>query len=112
MLSGIPVKLMIADTPERRTHGLMLTNNLCDDCGMLFIFDKSEVLSFWMKNTPLPLSIAFIKDNGAVDSIHDMSPQALDSHTSLSPVRYAIEMKQGWFTRHPVRFVDTKTLLT
>jgi uncharacterized membrane protein (UPF0127 family) len=71
--------------------------------GMLFIFEQPSVQCFWMKNTLLPLSIAFVADDGTVVNVRDMQPQALDSHCSDKPVRYVLEMNQGWFAKRGVK---------
>ena len=70
---------------------------------MLFVFDREEPLSFWMKNTRLPLSIAFIDKGGRIVDIQDMEPFSLESHTSTHPARYALEMNQGWFEREGIK---------
>jgi uncharacterized membrane protein (UPF0127 family) len=66
---------------------------------MLFVFEQPSQQCFWMKNTLLPLSAAFIADNGRIVNIVDMKPQTLDSHCSTEPVRFVLEMNQGWFTK-------------
>ena len=67
--------------------------------GMLFVFEQPSQQCFWMKNTLLPLSAAFIADNGRIVNIVDMKPQTLDSHCSTEPVRFVLEMNQGWFAK-------------
>ena len=67
--------------------------------GMLFIFEQPSVQCFWMKNTLLPLSAAFLRDDGSIVNIVDMQPGSLDSHCSKEPVRYVLEMNQGWFAK-------------
>ena len=74
-----------------------------DSDGMLFVFEQPGVQCFWMKNTLLPLSIAFIADDGTVVNVADMKPQSLDSHCSSQPVRYALEMNKGWFAKRGVK---------
>jgi uncharacterized membrane protein (UPF0127 family) len=71
--------------------------------GMLFVFEEASEQCFWMKNTLLPLSIAFIADDGSIVNIADMKPQALASHCSAKPVRYALEMNQGWFAKRGIK---------
>lgn len=85
-------------TPQQFTQGLMHRRHLPDNHGMLFVFDKPDLLCFWMKNTPLPLSIAFLDDEGAILHIADMTPYSLSPHCTPEPVRLALEMPQGWFT--------------
>ena len=71
--------------------------------GMLFIFDEPRQQCFWMKNTLLPLSVAFIDDDGSVVNIDDMKPQTLDSHCSTKPVRFVLEMNVGWFDKRGIK---------
>ena len=70
---------------------------------MLFVFDAPGIRCFWMKNTLLPLSIAFVADDGTIVNIDDMKPQTLDSHCSKQPVRYVLEMNQGWFAKRGIK---------
>jgi uncharacterized membrane protein (UPF0127 family) len=93
---------MVARTPEQRAVGLMHRREMATHEGMLFVFEQPSVQCFWMKNTLLPLSIAFIADDGSIVNLADMQPQSLDSHCSVKPVRYALEMNQGWFARRAV----------
>lgn len=94
------IRVEIAANPETRAKGLMFRESLAPDHGMLFVFPQAEQLCFWMKNTPLPLSIAFIDAAGSIINLADMQPQSLDTHCSFGPALYAIEMEQGWFKRH------------
>lgn len=87
----------VAATEASRRRGLMYRHLLPPDQGMLFVFNEPAVQCFWMKNTPLPLSIAFIDAQGAVVNITDMQAQSTDVHCPTGPVRYALEMRQGWF---------------
>ena len=87
----------IVVTPEQRALGLMNRFSLKPDHGMLFVFERSEPLSFWMKNTFIPLSIAFIGADGRIVNIEDMKPQTEDTHWSKGPALYALEMRKGWF---------------
>ena len=84
-------------TPEQRAVGLMNRFSLKPDHGMLFVFERSEPLSFWMKNTFIPLSIAFISADGRIVNIEDMKPQTENTHWSKGPALYALEMRKGWF---------------
>ncbi|MDR0503099.1 MAG: DUF192 domain-containing protein [Treponema sp.] len=97
------VKAEIAVTQEERSRGLMFRKKLPDGEGMLFIFDRDEVLSFWMKNTLIPLSIAYITSDGIIIDIKDMRPGDLNSVSSSRSVRYALEVPQGWFSRAGVK---------
>ncbi len=92
----------VARTPQQRATGLMLRKTLGTNEGMLFVFERPGVQCFWMKNTLLPLSIAFLKDDGEIVNIADMQPGALESHCSKLPVRLALEMNQGWFAKRGV----------
>lgn len=87
----------VARTPQQHMQGLMQRTHLDDNAGMLFIFPNKDIHCFWMKNTLIPLSIAFLADNGTIVSIEDMQPQALDTHCPQTPVRYALEVPQGAF---------------
>jgi uncharacterized membrane protein (UPF0127 family) len=93
------IRAEVAHTPEQRAIGLMHRTSLGANEGMLFVFEQPGVQCFWMKNTLVPLSIAFLADDGTIVNIADMQPQSLDSHCSDKPVRYALEMNQGWFDR-------------
>jgi len=100
------VKAEIAQTPEERAQGLMHRDSLEDGYGMLFIFEKDQVLSFWMKNTFIPLSIAYITSDGRIVDIKDMYPLDESSVVSSRSVRYALEVPQGWFSRAGVHLGD------
>jgi uncharacterized membrane protein (UPF0127 family) len=91
------IQAEVAATPETRTTGLMYRKSLAPNHGMLFVFDQANVQCFWMRNTFIPLSIAFLLDDGTIVNIADMKPQSDDSHCSSKPVRLALEMEQGWF---------------
>jgi uncharacterized membrane protein (UPF0127 family) len=93
----------VAQSPEQRATGLMNRPSMAANDGMLFVFEEANPQCFWMKNTLLPLSIAFIADDGTVVNIADMKPQALESHCSAKPVRYALEMNQGWFAKRGIK---------
>ena len=96
----------LAVTSEERAKGLMYRESLSDGEGMLFIFDTDSVLSFWMKNTYIPLSIAYITYDGRIVDIKDMYPHDESSVISSRSVRYALEVPQGWFLRAGVREGD------
>ena len=93
----------IANTPQSREQGLMQRGLLCANCGMLFIFEKADRYSFWMKNTPLPLSIAFIAADGSILNIEEMQPNSTVAHHAQSDALYALEMNSGWFTRNGIK---------
>ena len=89
----------VAANDSARAQGLMYRKALAPNHGMLFAFDQANIQCFWMRNTPIPLSIAFIQDDGIIVNIADMQPMTDTSHCSIAPVRYALEMEQGWFAR-------------
>lgn len=93
------IQAQVAQTPEQRSIGLMYRRSMPTHEGMLFVFEAPATQCFWMKNTLLPLSAAFIKDDGTIVNVADMKPQTLDSHCSKEPVRYVLEMNQGWFAK-------------
>ncbi|MGH9697693.1 MAG: DUF192 domain-containing protein [Bryobacteraceae bacterium] len=87
----------VVDTPQQRETGLMNRFSLQPDHGMLFVFDRPQPMAFWMKNTYIPLSVAFVDANGAILNIEDMKPKDETTHWARGSALYAIEMKQGWF---------------
>jgi len=89
-------------TPEQRATGLMNRFSLQPDHGMLFVFDRPQPMAFWMKNTYIPLSIAFLDADGSILNIEDMRPQDESTHPSRGNALYAIEMKQGWFASRSI----------
>ena len=93
----------VARTPDERSTGLMFRQSMPASDGMLFVFDQPATQCFWMKNTYVPLSTAFLADDGSIVNIADMQPQALDSHCSTKPVRYVLEMNQGWFAKRGIK---------
>ncbi len=96
----------IAVTPYEREMGLMFRSFLPEGHGMLFIFDSEEYLSFWMKNTSIPLSIAFINSDGIIVDIQDMEPFSTRPHVSRERAIFALEVNKGWFRRHGVKVGD------
>lgn len=96
----------VAQTPEEQSYGLKGRKHLGKDEGMLFIFDIEDYHAFWMKDTLLPLSIAFIGKDGRIVWITDMKPLTSDSHVPPKPIRYALEMNKGWFSSHGVKAGD------
>ena len=85
----------------------MERKNIPDGTGMLFIFDREQILSFWMKNTPHPLSIAYIDSRGKIRSMYDMTPFSLTPIKSTTSVRYALEVPQCWFRANNINVGDT-----
>jgi uncharacterized membrane protein (UPF0127 family) len=96
-IAGHTLTVEVASTPQTRETGLMNRFSLRQDHGMLFVFEAPQPLAFWMKNTYIPLSIAFVDDSGRILNIEDMRPQDEATHWSNGEARYAIEMRQGWF---------------
>ena len=97
------IRAEVAQSPDQRSIGLMHREAMGANEGMLFVFEQPGQQCFWMKNTFLPLSIAFLADDGSVVNIEDMKPQTLDSHCSKKPVRFVLEMNQGWFAKRGIR---------
>lgn len=91
------IQAEVADSQGARMTGLMNRRTMPQHAGMLFVFEQPQRHCFWMKNTFIPLSIAFIDDAGTIVNIADMQPQSEDSHCAAKAVRYALEMNQGWF---------------
>jgi uncharacterized membrane protein (UPF0127 family) len=101
------LKVELATTPKARACGLSNRFQLSDNHGMLFIYPTPGLRRFWMKDTHIPLSIAFLDDSGRILSIHQMVPMQTDErYRSLQPVRYALEVNQGWFADHGVGVGD------
>ena len=108
--SIITVEAELAIKPEERNFGFMERKKIPDGTGMLFIFESDQILSFWMKNTPHPLSIAYIDSKGVIKIIYDMTPFSLSSITSTVSVRYALEVPQGWFKKNNIQEGDSISL--
>ena len=96
----------VATTPDQRSLGLMNRFSLQPDHGMLFIFEQAEPLGFWMKNTFIPLSIAFLDAEGRILNIEDMAPQTETTHWSKGSGLYALEMRKGWFAERGIKAGD------
>lgn len=97
------IQAQVAQTPEQRAIGLMFRREMPVNEGMLFVFEQPAGQCFWMKNTLLPLTAAFVADDGRIVNLADMKPQSTDSHCSARPVRYVLEMHQGWFARRGIQ---------
>lgn len=97
------IRAQVAMAPEQRQIGLMFRKEMPTHEGMLFVFDEPSVQCFWMRNTLIPLSIAFLADDGTVVNMAEMQPQNDTSHCSTRPVRFALEMNQGWFAKRGVK---------
>jgi len=96
----------VATTTEQRSTGLMNRFSLRPDQGMLFVFERPEPLAFWMKNTYIPLSIAFIDADGRILNVDDMAPQTETSHWSRGAGLFALEMRKGWFAERGIQAGD------
>jgi uncharacterized protein len=95
--------VQVAQTAKQREIGLMFRTEMPQQEGMLFVFEQPSKLCFWMKNTVLPLTAAFIADDGTIVNLADMKPQTTDSHCAMRPVRYVLEMNQGWFAKRGMK---------
>ena len=97
------IDTQVARTNAQRQTGLMHRPSMPQTEGMLFVFDQPATQCFWMKNTLLPLTAAFVADDGRIVNLADMKPQTTDSHCSTQPVRYVLEMNQGWFNKKGIK---------
>ena len=101
-IKGNKITAEVAATPEQRATGLMHRFSLKPDHGMVFVFERAEPVGFWMKNTFIPLSIAYVGADGRVLNIDDMAPHDETPHQSRGPALYAIEMRKGWFAQRGI----------
>lgn len=97
------IDAQVASMPQQREIGLMYRKEMPQHEGMLFIFDQPATQCFWMRNTLLPLTAAFVEDDGTIANLVDMKPLDETSHCSVKPVRYVLEMNQGWFEKRNLR---------
>ena len=97
------IDAQVALTPQERQIGLMQRKNMPQHEGMLFVFEQASEQCFWMKNTLLPLTAAFVADDGTIVNTADMKPETTDSHCSAKPVRYVLEMNKGWFAKKGIK---------
>ncbi len=97
------IQAEVAERPEQQMTGMMFRREMGTNEGMLFVNDEPGVRCFWMRNTLLPLTIAFIADDGTIVNLADMAPRTEDSHCSQRPVRFALEMNQGWFDKRGIK---------
>jgi len=107
-IGGQAIEAYVADTDANRSEGLMNVTKLPENTGMLFVFDGQQTLSFWMKNTLIPLAIGFIDNKGTLVDIQEMIPASpvqlqVPTYQSRKPATYALEMNKGWFTRRKVK---------
>lgn len=105
-IKNMEIQVEVARTPAERARGLMGREHLGKDEGMLFIFETEGYHGFWMKNTRIPLSIAFFDKEGRIVWITDMKPFTLESHTPPERILYALEMRQGWFSGNGIKVGD------
>ncbi len=103
------LKAEVAATPQARQVGLMNRKSLADNVGMLFVFPSGMRVCMWMKDTLIPLSVAFLDDEGRILNIADMQPGSLQTHCSVAPARYALEVNRGWFLRRAILPGDVAT---
>ena len=97
------IQAEVARSAAEREIGLMFRTALGPNDGMLFVFEQPGQQCFWMKNTLLPLSVAFVADDGSIVNIDTMKPQTLDIHCSEKPVRFVLEMNEGWFAKRGIK---------
>lgn len=97
------INTQVASTPQQRAVGLMFRKEMPANEGMLFAFEQASEQCFWMKNTLLPLTAAFVADDGTIVNLADMQPQSLQSHCSTKPVRFVLEMNKGWFDKRGLK---------
>ena len=97
------IDAQVALTPEQRQIGLMQRKEMPQHEGMIFVFEQANQQCFWMKNTLLPLTAAFVADDGTIVNLADMKPETTDPHCSTKPVRYVLEMNKGWFSKKGIK---------
>jgi uncharacterized repeat protein (TIGR04076 family) len=97
------IDAQVAATPGQREIGLMFRQDMATHEGMVFVFEQPQKQCFWMKNTLLPLTAAFVDEDGTIVNLADMKPQSTESHCSDQPVRFVLEMNQGWFAKRNIK---------
>jgi len=102
-IGGYQLAVEVAHTDAARTRGLMHRRMLPENRGMLFVFSGTALHAMWMMNTYIPLSVAFLDDNGVIINIADMQPHTRDTHPAARPAKYALEVNQGWFGKRGIR---------
>lgn len=108
-VGGHSIRAEVADTPDTRRRGLMFRTRLADSSGMIFVFPDEQRISMWMKNTLIPLSVAFIDSGGRITNIEQMQPHSEQTHSSTGPAKFALEMNQGWFRERGIDSGDVVT---
>jgi len=97
------IQAELAVSPQQQATGMMMRTEMGTNEGMLFVNSDSSTRCFWMKNTLIPLSIAFVSDDGTILNVAEMQPRSEESHCSVKPARYALEMRQGWFSKRGIK---------
>lgn len=97
------IDVQLAMTQDQQSKGLMHRREMRQNEGMLFVFEQPSRQCFWMKNTLLPLTAAFVADDGTITNLENMEPQTTNPHCSVKPVRYVLEMNQGWFSKRGIK---------
>ncbi|BFT29210.1 hypothetical protein D210916BOD24_03860 [Alteromonas sp. D210916BOD_24] len=110
MIGGEHYEVEYASTYEQRARGLMFRKALCENCGMFFRFSSPKYAGMWMKNTFIPLDVAFIDRKGVITDIKPLTPHSLESVGSSKEVLYALEMNQGWFAENNIKVGDQITI--
>jgi hypothetical protein len=105
-INGVKLNVEIARTPQERERGLMFRKSLQQDQGMLFIYEDSDIRGFWMKNTYIPLSLAYIDENSRIFQLVDMEPLNEETYLSAQPAQFVLEVNQGWFKKNNVKVGD------
>ena len=108
-VAGTSIAVEVADDPQERNLGLMYRDSLGADAGMIFVYPNAEPRNFWMKDTKIPLTIAYLDTNGVIVHLADMKPLDQTPVPSVKPAMYALEMNQGWFAKHGVAVGATIT---
>jgi uncharacterized protein len=101
-IKGHTARVEVAVTEEEKRTGLMFRRTLGENSGMIFVYENDGRWAMWMKNTYVPLSVAFIDRNGRILNIEDMQPLTEDTHQAAGPAKYALEMNQGWFAKNGI----------
>ena len=105
-IKGHAIRVEVANTPDTRRTGLMFRDSLPESQGMLFVYEAEDRHAMWMKNTLLPLAVAFIDHSGRILNIEEMQPQTEDTHTAAAPAAYSLEMNQAWFKKRGIKRGD------
>jgi uncharacterized membrane protein (UPF0127 family) len=105
-VGGVDLQAWIVNDVDSRQLGLMHVKHMPEDRGMLFVYPGTRRRSFWMRNTYIPLSLAYVRSDGVIDQLVDMEPLTTESHPSKTAVKFVLEVNQGWFERHGVQAGD------